>query len=415
MIARSAGHVVRAHGDVLVAVLPGARVADRVRIESRTTFVSGDVVALERERVWIAPFGSIDGIGVGDRVVGGDEERLPCGSGLLGRAIDAAGSPLDGGPPLHLTTRRSSRSAPAPCERSAVDAPFWTGVRALDGLLPLGRGARVGIFGGPGSGKTSLLASIVAGARADAVVIALVGERGREAARALERLDRRTTVVCATSDRSATERVRAADLAMEHACALRDRGMHVLAIVDSLARYAAALRERRTAHGEAVGRGGYPPGVWFDLARFLERAGNGRSGSVTLIATVLSDGADEREPLSDAARSLLDGHVILSTERANAGRFPAIDVLASASRTMADCAGAEHRHAAATVRAALATLAETRDARELGLTGAKDIRVAVAVDAESAIEAFLCGADRSSPAATLAALLKLATRLEAAP
>jgi type III secretion protein N (ATPase) len=415
MIARRAGHVVRALGETLVAVVPGVGVGDGVRVEaSRGSAVDGEITAVERERVWISPHGPLDGIAVGDRVVSdGVGADVACGAVLLGRALDAAGTPLDGGPPFRRSAfRHARRGAPAPADRIAIDAIFWTGVRALDGLLPMGRGARVGLFGAPGTGKSSLLEAIVAGARADAVVLALVGERGREAQRWIDRLDSRTTIVCATSDRSATERVRAADIAMLQACVLRERGCDVLLVVDSLARYAAALRERRNGLGEPAGRGGYPPGVWSDLARYLERAGITHAGSITLVASVLSDGADDREPLSDAARSLLDGHIALSLELARAGRFPAIDVLASASRTMEDCASPEHVRDAARVRAALAYLAGSRDAREMGLATASDSHATAALAAEPTIESFLRSSGTSHPRRTVAELARVARLLD---
>lgn len=197
---------------------------------------------------------------------------------------------------------------------------------------------------------------------------------------------------------------------MAQACALRERGLHVLLVVDSLARYAAALREQRVAIGEPVGRGGYPPSVWADLARFLERAGTAARGSVTLLATVLSDGSDEREPLSDAARSLLDGHVALSSDLARAGRFPAIDVLASASRTAQNVVSAAHAVEAASLREALALLERTRDARDVGLA-AIDGALRRAVDAEFALDAFLRQRGSAAPEATLAALHALAGSL----
>jgi type III secretion protein N (ATPase) len=285
-------------------------------------------------------------------------------------------------------------------------------LRVLDGLLTIGRGARIGFFGAPGAGKTTLLETIAAGGRGDAVVVALVGERGREAQAWCERIDRRTTIVCATSDRSASERVRAADVAMTQAQRLRDAGLHVVLIVDSLARYAGALREQRSGCGEPVGRGGYPASVWAELARYLERAGNGRHGSITLLATVLSDGADEREPLSEAARSLLDGHVALSSALAQAGHFPAIDVLQSASRTMAAVVSSAHGTDARRVRAALALLAQTQDARALGLATDGDPALRSAVRAETALGAFLRQREPSAPQETVRSLRSLAALVE---
>jgi len=397
VIVRHIGCVVRTLGETLVAALPGARIGHGVRVCSASGSIAGEVAAVERARVAIVPFGSLVGVAVGDRVELDDAARgAPLGFAALGRALDAAGAALDGGDALRTVHVRVDRVRLEPRERREIRQPFWTGVPALDGLLTIGRGARVGFFGAPGAGKTALLESIASGAQADAVVLALIGERGREAQAWIERCNPRTTIVCATSDRSSAERIRAADVAMVQARLLRERGLHVVLIVDSLARYCAALREQRVALGEAIGRGGYPPSVWADLARFLECAGNAHDGSVTLLATVLSDGADEREPLSDAARSLLDGHVILSSALARAGHFPAIDVLASASRTMGAVADAQQVADARAVRAALAMLADSRDARDLGLAAVTPA-LGAAVAAEPALNAFLRQAVPTSP------------------
>jgi flagellar biosynthesis/type III secretory pathway ATPase len=280
-------------------------------------------------------------------------------------------------------------------------------------LLTIGRGARVGIFGSPGTGKSTLLERIAAHAAADVVVVALIGERGREAAAWIDRCTRRNTIVCATSDRAASERIRAAEIAFAHAARLRSRGFHVLLIVDSLARYAYALRERRVALGEPAGRGGYPPGVFADLARLLESAGTSRDGSVTLLATLIPDGPGEYDPVCEAARSLLDGHLLLSAERAAAGRFPAIDIAAGASRTMQAVIAPAHAAAAATVRAAIARLSETREAREFGLLRVEDTSLERALAGETAIEAFLTGVGTPGPAA-VEALTALAGILGAA-
>jgi FliI/YscN family ATPase len=414
VIARGAGCVVRTLGETVLAALPRARVGDGVFVRASSgALVAGRVAAVERARVSIAPFGPLLGIAVGDRVEIA-AEALDCvlGYGALGRALDAAGGALDERGAVRGTRLPVTRcAAPAPHERRAIDTPFWTGIRAIDGLLTLGRGARVGIFGAPGAGKTTLLETIAAGARGDAVVLGLVGERGREAQAWLERVDRRTTVVCATSDRSAAERVRAADVALAQAIALRRRGLHVVLVLDSLARYAAALREARVALGEPVGRGGYPPGVWAELARYLEGAGNAAAGSITLLATVLSDGGDEREPLSDAARSLLDGHLVLASDLARAGHHPAIDVLASASRTMNAVAGPRHRLDAQAFRAALARLHESKELRALGFAG-EEGELGRAVAAEPAMQAFLRQREPSAPEETLRSLRSVAALLE---
>ena len=337
-------------------------------------------------------------------------ERLALGTCAFGRAIDAYGRPIDNGPPLRGCRVGLAVEVPSPSARLAIETPLWTGVRVLDGLLTIGRGARVGIFGVPGAGKSTLLESIVEGAQADATVVALVGERGREARQWMERLSPDSTIICATSDRPAAERIRAMRVAMAHADALRRRGLHVLLLLDSLARCAAALRERAVAAGESVGRGGYPPSVFAEMAALVEIAGPCRDGSITLIATVIHDG-DERDPVSEAARSMLDGHITLSRRLADAGRFPAVDLPASASRTMQSVAGDEHLQSAAVVRRAVVALERVEDARSLGLEpNGADARAAITNEGQ--LEWFL-RQDRhaSDPAATLALLHDLAQRL----
>ena len=340
--------------------------------------------------------------------------RVVLGTALLGRVIGAGGTVLDGGPAPSGYRRTCSAGVPEPLERIALTEPFWTGIRALDGPLALARGARIGIFGAPGAGKSTLLEELVAGSRADATVVALIGERGREAERWLRRTGPRTSIVCATSDRPAGERLDAAGLAFAQADALRSRGLHVLLVLDSLARVAAAARDLAIAQGEPVGRAGFPPSVVARQARLLECAGATAAGSITLVATVLSEGALEHDPVAEAARAALDGHVVLSGRLAAAGWFPAIDLPASASRTLGDVATPAHRLAASRLRAALAALDEARDARSLGLDpGAGDRLLARAIAAEGRIAAFLRqpggGAD---PAETLMQMTAIADSLD---
>ena len=363
MIAR--GSVLNVRAGAVDLRIPALAPGTCVRIASGEGWKRGSVTSSANGLVTVALSGNAGGIVPGARA---EEEcaagMTVLGTAALGRAIDALGEPIDNGPPLRGLRVPLRTARVATSDRIEVDTPLWTGVRVIDALLTIGRGARVGIFGAPGAGKSTLLETIVDGARADAIVIALVGERGREAERWIARRDARTTVVCATSDRPARERIAAAHTALAHARALAHRGLHVLLILDSLARVAYALREERA--DEPVGRGGYPPSIFADLARLVESAGAFTRGSVSLLATVLSDG-DERDPVSEAARSLLDGHIELSTKLAHAGRFPAIDLLASASRTMAAVATPEHQRDAAAVRAAFAALAATEDLRSLGI------------------------------------------------
>lgn len=338
------------------------------------------------------------------------EQTRDLGLCALGRAIDANGLPLDGGPRLRGRRVSMELRSPRPNERMAIATPLWTGVRVLDGLLTIGRGARVGIFGGPGAGKTTLIESITGGCAADAIVVALVGERGREAQRWIDRRDDSTTVICATSDRPAHERLLAAHVAMTHAAALRERGLHVLLVLDSLARVAAALREIGVAAGESTGRGGYPPSVFSEMARLVEVAGALPNGSITLIATIITDG-DDRDPVSEAARSILDGHIRLSARLAEAARFPAVDVLASASRTMEAIADDRHLHAARTLRQAIALLDRIDDARSLGIEPSDPLAVA-AMAVEQRLEDFLRQARHGSdPHETLSQLVEIATQL----
>lgn len=406
------GTVLSARGGLLEARVPGVRLGDGVTIATQPVATSGHVCALGPDGVLIAAHAAIGGIARGTPVFADAyAASLELGACALGRAIDARGRPLDDGPALRGRRVALGRELPRPCDRAPVRAPFWTGVRAIDGLLTLGRGARAGLFGAPGAGKSTLIEAIVAGCRADAIVVALVGERGREAQRWIDGCPPHATIVCATSDRAPAERVRAAQVAAAHASALRERGLDVLMVLDSLARVAAALRELAVAAGEAVGRGGYPPSVFADLARLVEVAGPLHSGSITLVASVLDDG-DERDPVSDAARSLLDGHISLTARLAEAGRFPAIDVLASASRTMAAVTSPEHAAAAMRVRRALALLDRIDDARRIGIAPV-DPPSQRAAAAEDRLEGFLRQRDRSSePAETLTALLELAARLD---
>ena len=407
---RALGHVVAARGALLEASLPAARIGGGVRIGA----LAARVVALRDGRAVLAPFGSAAGIAHGTRVRADDGVlALPLGTALLGRAIAPCGAPLDGEPPAAGKPVRCDAAALPPRDRRPCSSVLWTGVRAVDGALTLARGARVGIFGAPGAGKSTLLESIARHVAADAVVIALIGERGREAERWLACRDERTTIVCATSDRSAAERVRAAEVAFAQADALRARGLDVLLLVDSLARVCAAQRELALAAGEPAGRGGYPAGVFALLGRLLERAGSFACGTVSVLATVLSEGPDEGDPVAEAARAALDGHLVLSRRLAQAGRFPAIDLPRSASRTATSCTSPEHASAARKLRAAAGLLADSADARALGLHPEQaDPALGRAAAAESAIECFLRqdGA-ASSPHQTLTALVTLADTL----
>lgn len=407
---KAIGRVVGVERGFILARLPRARIGDGVRLDNGLT---GEVCGFGGEGARISAYGATTGVASGSEISIDRRARyVDLGTCVFGRAIDAQGAPLDA---LGAPNGRSVLVGDAtPLRRVAVTAPYWTGIRAIDSLLTIGAGSRIGIFGAPGTGKSTLLEMLMRDSAADATVVALIGERGREAQSWIARCDGRTTIVCSTSERSAAERVRAVRVAFAHARALCDCGLSVVVLLDSLARCATALRELFVANGEAVGRGGFPPSVFAELAWLVERCGATTSGSITLVATVLDDG-DERDPISDAARSLLDGHVQLSLSLAQAGRFPAIDVCASTSRTMRAVVDAEHHEAAKTVRRAMALLAKTADARELGLASA-DAPLQRAIYCESDIERLLRQDPESSsdPAASRALLLQAARKLSEA-
>lgn len=343
----------------------------QVQVGGRRT-VLGEVSGfLPGYRVYLTAYGELDGIRAGDRVVAlGRPAAFPVGESLLGRALDGMGAPVDGKGPVWGWGRRLEPRPLSPLARLPVEEPLWTGIRVIDGLLTLGKGQRIGIFAGAGVGKTTLLHQLMAGARAEVVVAALIGERGREVsafyAEMGQVLRRRTVLIAATSDTPALMRVRAAEAALTVAEAFRDQGRDVLLVMDSLTRVAMAQREQGLASGEIGSMRGYTPSVFHLLPRLLERAGRTKAGSITGIFTILLEADDPTEPVGDAVRGILDGAIYLSRDLAQRQHFPAVDVLASLSRTMEDVVPPQHLRLAAQARRILATLAEGRDLVELG-------------------------------------------------
>lgn len=337
--------------------------------------VPAEVVASDPGGVRLAAYGDLSGFGRDARVVfDGDDGTLRPHPDWLGRVVDAFGRPRDGGPPPRPgPQRRSPRAAPPPAHLRAPLGPrLSTGVRVLDLFVPCCRGQRLGIFAGSGVGKSSLLSMIARGAQADVVVVALVGERGRELGEFVRHTLgpeglARSVVVCATSDEPAAVRRRAALAAMAVAEHFRDLGLHVLLLFDSVTRYAQAVREIALEAGELPVSRGYPPAVFADLPRLLERAGPGTgSGAISAFFTVLVEGDDLDEPVTDTVRGILDGHVVLSRRIAERGRFPAVDVPASLSRTAPGCYTEEERPLVGRARRLLAMLDEMAELVELG-------------------------------------------------
>ncbi len=335
--------------------------------------LTGEVVGCGVGEVTCMPYGDLRGLRVGDRVVGsGSAPSVPVGHELLGRVIDALGNPLDDGPPLvGLRSAPLDGTPPHPLRRSRVDTPLSLGVRAWDTLAPMGKGQRVGVFAGSGVGKSTLMGMVARGSTADVNVVALIGERGREVREFVEaELGEeglsRSVLVVATSDTPALVRLRAAAAATRIAEWFRDEGNDVVLMMDSLTRYCMAQREIGLSAGEPPTSRGYPPSVFTLLPRLLERAGTAERGSITGLYTVLVDGDDHNEPIADAARSILDGHVVLSRALAHAGHYPAIDVLASVSRVAGSVTTVDQRRLAGELRKLLAAYAEARDLIEIG-------------------------------------------------
>ena len=320
--------------------------------------------------------------------------------------------PIDGGASIEGPLVSVDRAPPAPLARQPVARPLATGVRVIDGLLTLGEGQRVGLFAGSGVGKSTLLGALARSADADVVVVALVGERGREVGEFLERSlgaegRARSVVVVATSDVAALERLRAAQVATAYAEHFRDEGLRVLLLVDSITRFARAQREVGLAAGEPPARRGYPPSVFAMLPRLLERAGQGARGSVTAIYTVLVEGGDMEEPIADEVRGILDGHVVLDRAVAARGRYPAVDVTASLSRVMDAVVAPEHAAAARRLRALVATFEAKRDLVTLGAYAkGSDAALDEAIARMPRVEAFLRqdASERSPLTATIAGL-----------
>jgi FliI/YscN family ATPase len=368
------GEVVEMAGLLIESAGPAAAIGDFCEISaSGGRCVRSQVIGFRDGRVLSMPLEETGGIELGNRVVARrDAARVAVGPALAGRVLDGFGHPIDHGPRIEAQTAYSLyNAAPGPLDREHITRPLETGLRAVDGLLPVGQGQRIGIFGGSGVGKSTLLGSMARHHSADIAVIALVGERNREVRAFLEH-DlgpegmRRAVVVVATSDRPAPLRVRACFTSLAIAEYFRDQGANVLLVMDSVTRLAMAQREIGLAAGEPPAQKGYTPSVFALLPKVFERAGNFPRGSITGFFTVLVEGDDFSEPICDAARAILDGHIVLSRQLAAANHYPAIDILQSVSRLESQLASPEQGAHARAVRQALAVYRQTEDLIQLG-------------------------------------------------
>lgn len=374
------GTVAAIKGILIECKLPNARIGDLCSIER----VSGEpllaeIVGFTQNTTFLSALGALDGIALGAAITPLNMPHcIRVSDGLLGSVLDGFGRSIEAGKmdalsliPDDPEALRVINDAPFPTDRPRIALPLFTGLRAVDGMLTLGIGQRIGIFAGAGCGKTTLLAELARNAGSDVVIFGLIGERGRELREFLDHeldsnLRSRTIVVCSTSDRSSMERARAASTATAIAEAFRIKGKNVLLILDSLTRFARAQREIGIALGEPLGRGGLPPSVYTLLPKLLERTGQTSTGAITAIYSVLIEQDSMNDPVADEVRSLIDGHIVLTRSLAEQGHYPAIDVLASLSRTMGNVVGAEQMKHASRLRKLMSLWQENELLMRLG-------------------------------------------------
>jgi type III secretion protein N (ATPase) len=395
------GRVLQVVGTIIRASVPGVKIGELCRLKTpwEDDELMAEVVGFSKDAALLTPLGELTGISSSTEVIPlGQVHMVPVGEELIGRTLDGLGNPIDTATKGPLKVRRYYpvyADPPNPLTRSPIDKPLSLGVRALDGLLTCGEGQRMGIFAAAGGGKSTILGQIIRGTTADINVLALVGERGREVREFIEK-DlgeegmRRTVLVISTSDRTPMERLKAGYVATAIAEYFRDQNKKVLLLMDSVTRFARALRELGLAAGEPPTRRGFPPSVFATLPKLMERAGQSSKGSITALYTVLVEGDDMTEPIADESRSILDGHIVLSRKLGSANHYPAIDVLASVSRVMTAIVSPEHRKAAGKLRTMLAKYQEVELLLRIGeYKRGNDQETDEAIDRIDEINAFL--------------------------
>lgn len=400
---RFRGRVTEVTSLVIKASVPGARLGEMCYVTSAKDVgpsLKTEVVGFKDGAVYLMPLGEVKGIGPDSEVITtGRPFSIRCGYGLLGRVLGGTGDPIDGFAPLSevegLVDWSVDRSTPNPYTRQPVDKPIAFGVRAIDTLLTVGRGQRIGLFAGSGVGKSTLMGQIAKQTTADVVVVCLVGERGREVLDFIkESLGdeglKRSVVVAATSDTPSLVRLKSCYVATAIAEWFRDQGLNVLFMMDSATRFARAQREIGLALGEPPARQGYPPSVFAQIPRLMERTGNNDKGSITAVYTVLVQASDMEEPIADEVRSILDGHIILDRALGARNHWPAIDILPSLSRVMSSIVSKEHNWAASKMRQVLADYEKNKDLITLGAYHyGTDPKIDYAIDKIEEIENFL--------------------------
>ncbi len=366
------GKITKVVGTVVEAVGIKAAIGDICEIITEDKEVKAEVIGFSNSHIVLMPFEGTEGILPESRIIQLKKQAtVGVGDSVLGRVIDGFGQPLDNKGPIEGVKEYLLYGNPSnPLSRMPIDEPIDVGIRAINGLITIGKGQRIGIFSGSGVGKTTLLGMMVRNAKVDVKVVALIGERGREVKDFIEKhvvdaLDS-TVLVVATSDQSPLVRMRGAFIATAIAEYFRDKGLDVLLIMDSITRFAMAKRELGLAGGEPPTTKGYTPSVFATLPKLLERAGKWKKGSITGFYTVLVEGDDMNDPIADAARSILDGHIVLSRELARQNQYPPIDVLNSISRLMLDITSEEHHKLANHFRDTLATYAKAEDLINIG-------------------------------------------------
>ena len=396
------GRVIQVVGTIIKASVPGVKVGEVCILRNpwENFEVQAEAVGFTREAALLTALGAMTGISAQTEVIPTRRVHMvPVGDSLLGRVVDGLGRPIDAdrkGPIRPEAYYPVFADPPGPLERRIISRPISLGIRAIDGMLTCGEGQRMGIFAAAGGGKSTLLASIIRNTEAEVSVLALIGERGREVREFIEK-DlgeeglRRAVVVCATSDRSSVERLKAAYVATSIAEFFRDKGKKVLLMMDSVTRFGRAQREIGLAAGEPPTRRGFPPSVFSELPKLMERAGNSAKGSITALYTVLVEGDDMTEPIADETRSILDGHIMLSRKLAQVNHYPAIDILASISRCQSAIVPKDHKEAAAKLREILAKYQEVELLLKIGeYQKGADRATDEAIAKIDKVNAFLC-------------------------